>query len=591
MKVNTLMLRLRAPAWGTLLAGLYTVALVARMHDQYAAAELALLGAICLVELAVVDLLTKAALGIGPVALRIPALLVPAGLGVVYVAQLYSSWISGGFIPPIAFANREVTGLISFQGAYLALGGFLAAFAGHALWRRTPHARPSPMMLAGLATLALAYAALVHDQPLARGIVIARGEAPIASFFHSVFIYGGLSSPTRLDSIELSAARADFSRQHTYKKGFPEEITRTLPGHPNIIVVFTEGMSARWLGAYGGVNPGMSPHLDRLANGSLLFTNYYNHTAATFRGLRGQLTSGHQEIDGYNQEGTGIGQRDVSDDIIAVSRISLPEILRAHGYRSMFFLSQQEFLNRMIETLGFDRTLGRDYLYERHLRQPGDGAPPAYLSDPQLFDATLDELEAQPTGKPFFAAIYNFQTHAFLDGELRYRDGGNEMLNRFHTYDRDIGGFIQRFMASRLHENTVLVFTSDHSTFPDPYATKADGRVPGYFVDTIPLMIYWKGVEHRTIDLAGKNSLDLAPSLLSLLGVGREAHNLFLGCTFFEECALDRISNIGEEYVLTTPEQSYPDALVPEAQRAAYEQGKAAIERYKAMDLIIDTRH
>lgn len=590
MKINTLMLRLRTPAWGTILAALYTIVLMVRMHTQYTATDLGLLAGACLIELTVIDLLTKAALGIGPVVIRAPALLVPAALGVVYTAQVYSTWISGGFIPPIAFANREVTGLISFRGAYLMLGGFLAAFTGYVLWRgKTARLRPTAAMFAGLATLAVAYIALIHGQPLARGIVIVRGEAPVSSFFHSVAMYGGLSSRTRLDSTQLSAVRASFNRRQVYETGFPKAITHTLPKRPNVIVVFTEGMSARWINAYGGVNPGLSPNLDRLADRSLLFTNYFNHTAATFRGLRGQLTSGHQEIDGFNQEGNGIGQRDVSGDIIAVSRISVPEILRAHGYRSMFFLSQEEYLNKMIDTLGFDRTLGRDYLYDRHLRKPGEG-PPAYLSDPQLFDATLAELEALPADKPFFAAIYNFQTHAFMDGELEYGNGDNQMLNRFHTYDRDVGRFIQRFMASRLHENTVLVFTSDHSTFPDPYAVKADPQIPRYFVDTIPLMIYWKGVGHRSIDLGGKNSLDLAPSLLSLLDVGQDTHNLFLGCTFFEQCALDRISNIGSEYILTAPGRSYSEALVPEAQRAAYDEGKETIERYKAMDLIIDTR-
>lgn len=181
----------------------------------------------------------------------------------------------------------------------------------------------------------------------------------------------------------------------------------------------------------------------------------------------------------------------------------------------------------------------------------------------------LRELEAQPKGQPFFAAVYNFQTHTFLDGELKYGDDGNQVLNRFHTYDRDIGRFIQRFMTSRLRANTVLVITSDHSTFPEPIAVKADPWIPRYLVDTIALLIYWEGVEHHPIDVAGKNSLDLAPSLLSLLGI-RKAHNLFTGCTFFEQYALDRISNIGEEYLLTGPQGPYPESQIPEAEETLF---------------------
>lgn len=579
----------RLPGWGTCVAGLLTGILLVRMNRYYAPTDLLYLGISFLLELALIDLATHLALGVRNRWLRIVALVIPAAAGFVYVAQLYSAWLSGGLIPPIAFANNEVAGLIAFNGVYAMLGAYLLAFIAFAITHHAEQPRFTlRTSLVCLAIAATAYAGMVHDQPLARGIVVARGEAPVTSFLRAYSTFAGMSGRVQLTAAELADARAAFSRKKIYQQGFPAEITANLTSKPNVIVVFTEGMSARWMDTYGSVNPGVTPNLDRLANGSLVITNYYNHTAATFRGLRGQLTSGHQEIDGYNAEGTGIGQRDISGDITAVSRASIPDILRAQGYRSMFFLSQQEYINKMIETLGFDRVLGRDYLYDAHVRGATQGARPKYLSDTQLFDSMLSELEAHPADKPFFAAMYNFQTHAFLDGESKYGKGDNIVLNRFHTYDRDIGHFVERFMASRLHENTLLLFTADHSTFPGPNAVAADNRVPGYFVDKIPLLIYWKGVEHRVIDVGGKNSLDLAPSLLSLLGV-EKAHNLFLGCTFFEQCDLDRVSNIGGEYIQTDALGSYGDAEVPEALKSSYDYAKQTIERYKSMDLVIDT--
>ncbi|MBA8683219.1 LTA synthase family protein [Stenotrophomonas tumulicola] len=560
------------------------------MSRYYSSAELLYITISFMLELVLIDLSIRLALGIRNRLLRVVALLLPAAAGSIYVVQLYASWISGGLIPPIAFANREVTGLIAFNGVYAMLGAYFVAFIAYAIVHRVapPRCSPrTPVIWLGLA--ALAYAGMIHDQPLARGIVVARGEAPISSFLRAFSTYAGMNDRAQLSAAELIEARAAFSRGKMYQQGFPAEYTKGLVEHPNVIVVFTEGMSARWMETYGSIHPGITPNLDRLAGGSLVVSNYYNHTAATFRGLRGQLTSGHQEIDGVNAEGTGIDQRDISGDITAVSRISIPEILRARGYRSMFFLSQQGHINTMIEMLGFDRTLGRDYLYDHYVRGDAAGARPPYLTDQELFDSMLSELEAQPRGKPFFAAVYNFQTHAFLDGEEKYGEGDNIVLNQFHTYDRDIGRFIERFMASRLHENTLLVFTADHSTFPGPNAAKADSRMKDYFVDNIPLLIYWKGAEHRVIDAGGKNSLDLAPSLLSLLGV-RKGHNLFLGCTFFEECNLDRVSNIGAEYILTDSAGSYSESLVPDAQKSYYEQAKQTIERYKSMDLVIDTQ-
>jgi len=580
-------IRRRLPGWGTCLAALVTLALLLRMRPFYAATDLLAFAATCTLELVLLDVLTRLCLKPRRRPLRLAALLAPALIGCIYMAQLYSVWISGGLIPPIALANQEVTGLISFTGIYWLWTAFLAAFFAHAAFHRPQVApRRSATAAVGIGAVALLYAATLVNQPLARGIVVTRGEAPVSSFARTLSTYLGMDAPEQLSAAELIKVRTEFLRRTTYGDEFPAAYKQGLPARPNVIVIFTEGMSARWMETYGGFHPGLMPNLDRLAGESLVFRNYYNHTAATFRGLRGQLTSGHQEMDGYNEEGTGIGQRDVSQDINAVSRVSIPDVLRSQRYHSMFFLSQQEYINNMIETLGFDRTLGRDYLYE-HYTGNAPGARPKVLSDADLFSAMLGELEKQPVDHPFFAAAYNFQTHAFLEGDAKYGDGGNRLLNRFHSYDRDIGRFIERFKASRLHENTLLVITSDHSTYPSPNAIKADPRVQGYFVDTIPLLMYWNGAKHSVVDVAGKNSLDLAPTLLSLLEA-RKSRNLFLGCSLFEACAFDRISNIGGEYILTDADRSYSDYYVPPEQRSYYEDGKRLIERYKSMDLVLD---
>lgn len=55
----------------------------------------------------------------------------------------------------------------------------------------------------------------------------------------------------------------------------------------------------------------------------------------------------------------------------------------------------------MIETLGFDRTLGRDYLYESHVRGDATSVMPKYLSDRELFNSMLSELKHNPGTSPF----------------------------------------------------------------------------------------------------------------------------------------------------------------------------------------------
>lgn len=74
---------------------------------------------------------------------------------------------------------------------------------------------------------------------------------------------------------------------------------------PNVIVIFTEGMSFNVIDSVNNLGLGVTPKLDEIMKKSFFFINYYNHTAATFRGLRGQLTSAYQFKDGVGANGDG----------------------------------------------------------------------------------------------------------------------------------------------------------------------------------------------------------------------------------------------------------------------------------------------
>ncbi|MNV97002.1 hypothetical protein D3C71_1920710 [compost metagenome] len=94
-------------------------------------------------------------------------------------------------------------------------------------------------------------------------------------------------------------------------------------------------------------------------------------------------------------------------------------------------------------------------------------------------------------------------------------------------------------------------------------------------------------MEHREFDLDGKNSLDLTPSLLSLLHI-KQGNNIFLGCTFFEECGLDRVSNAGEEYHYSRGNHIYAEKDVPEGARSGFDAAKAKVDRFKRIDMVVE---
>ncbi len=96
-------------------------------------------------------------------------------------------------------------------------------------------------------------------------------------------------------------------------------------GSLNVVLVLVDTLRADHLGAYGYSRP-TSPALDRLAAESVLFTTARSQSACTFPSVNSLITSRHP-IDFLGQPERRIG---IPEDIP-----SLPEILSAHGYRTV----------------------------------------------------------------------------------------------------------------------------------------------------------------------------------------------------------------------------------------------------------------
>ena len=173
----------------------------------------------------------------------------------------------------------------------------------------------------------------------------------------------------------------------------------------------------------------------------------------------------------------------------------------------------------------------------------------------------LKSLIKKGKNEKFFAALYNFDTHAFLDGSIPYKNGKNAVLNRFHTYDTHLGDFIKKFKKSSLYNNTTLIITADHATFPDAPAKEADPNIPRYFIDKIPFIIHSKGIQHKILDADNQTSITFAPTLLSLLKIKSEK-NMFFGCSLLDHCNRNYYASIGSDYFTT--KNSTPELLSPE---------------------------
>lgn len=277
-----------------------------------------------------------------------------------------------------------------------------------------------------------------------------------------------------------------------------------LPEKPNVILIFTEGFSQHIIDDSRNITPTIKDYESK----SISFKNYYNHTFATYRGIQSQLFSGYQiENNSRNY------------------LISLPKLLSKKGYKTAFINTEpknKEF-SSYLSDLGFDK------VYSSKLE---NGQKISY--DKEAYEELFSKVERySKNDSPFFISMYTFGTHVGSDGNNKFGDGNDRVLNKFYEMDQQFKTFMEKFNSSPIANNTVLIFTTDHATYVDDEYKKAFPNENRDYVslDRIPYFIYYKGINPQIIDANGRNSLDMAPTILDFLDYSSK--NYFLGTSLF----------------------------------------------------------
>lgn len=282
-----------------------------------------------------------------------------------------------------------------------------------------------------------------------------------------------------------------------------------LPENPNIVLIFVEGLSQHII--EDDREGGVMPHTAALREESVNFTNYYNHTFATYRGLIGQLFSGHQ-LSNYDNS----------------TLVSIQDILVTYGYQTTFINSEPSNtqFTSYLENLEFQHLITDP--------TKGTGINKS-LTDQTSLELLYETIEEQhQSDQPFFTTIYTYGTHTTFDSpDKKFGQGDQPLLNRFYNFDYYFGEFIEKFKKSGMAKDTILVFTSDHATYADKDFQSAypDYNRTNAHVDSIPFFIYYDGVAAETVDVQGRNSLSLAPTILDYIDIS--SPNYFLGMSLY----------------------------------------------------------
>ncbi|MBQ7148615.1 MAG: sulfatase-like hydrolase/transferase [Pseudobutyrivibrio sp.] len=335
----------------------------------------------------------------------------------------------------------------------------------------------------------------------------------------------------RYQHVKRAAANPEVALATFYQKESADvaEKPGILPEQPNIILIFTEGLSYNIVSDERQV----MPNLQAFEQDSISFKNYYNHTFPTLRGVQGQLFSGYK----------------LNDDAQGNNLVSLHGTLKEQGYSTTFINVEpfnEEFVN-YCDNLGFDQVV----MDKENVSGLAEG-----MTDYEAYNLLMDTAQTLDEGdEPFLLSIYTFGTHVSFDSDdNQFGDGKSPELNKFHNLDREFGEFLDEFKASPMAEDTILIFTTDHATYADQDFTDAfpDYKRECTDLDAIPFFIYYKGLGPEELDVEGKNSLCLTPTILDLLDINTE--NYFLGSSLFDKAASTEYDTIfyDASYLIST---------------------------------------
>ena len=155
-----------------------------------------------------------------------------------------------------------------------------------------------------------------------------------------------------------------------------------------------------------------------------------------------------------------------------------------------------------------------------------DPVDPLYA---RQWDFKLPASHSQAIAAPGRPAAHRdfLRSHDALVGEIpdeapRWRRRHNYYLNCLRDVDRSIGMVLAELEASGLADRTIIVLTADHGDMDGAHQLHAKGAVAYREQNNVPLVIVHPSLAGGRQCRAVTSHVDLAPTLLSLTGIGEQ---------------------------------------------------------------------
>jgi arylsulfatase A-like enzyme len=314
---------------------------------------------------------------------------------------------------------------------------------------------------------------------------------------------------------------------------------------PNFVVIFIDDLGYADIGPFGAMKQ-KTPHLDRMSTEGMKLTGFY--AAPVCSVSRAQLMTGCY---GARVSVPGV-YFPAGPQGLNPKELTLAERLKDLGYATQcvgkwHLGDQPEFLPTK---QGFDHYFGIPYSndMQRKSTETGERVMPLLRDDKvteRLTDAQqsriVERYTAEAVGfirtnkdRPFFLYLPHSAVHTPIHpGEkFRGKSGNGRFGDWVEEMDWSVGQVLDTLREQKLHENTLVIFTSDNG----PWLIKgADGGsakpLRGGKGSTweggvrVPTIAWWPGkVAPKSVSHLVAGTIDLLPTLVSLAGgsVGAE---------------------------------------------------------------------
>jgi phosphoglycerol transferase MdoB-like AlkP superfamily enzyme len=284
------------------------------------------------------------------------------------------------------------------------------------------------------------------------------------------------------------------------------------PGPPrrvNVVVVLEESLGAEFIGALHppAAQESLTPRYDGLTKEGTLLTHAYSTGNRTIRAIEA-TTSSLPPLPGES-----IARREAS-----VHLFTLPELLKARGYQTMFVYGGRALFDGMGRYLSRN---GVDRIVDQGAFPKGTFTTAWGACDEAIFTKALQEMEAaRATGKPFYSLVLSVSNHrpfAFPEDHLKYDPRYHRRENAVRYADYAVGEFMARAKAKGFYRDTLFVLMGDHGA-----RVYGASEIPLASYE-VPILFVGAGVPaNQRVDTLA-SSLDVPPTVMGLLGMSYDS--------------------------------------------------------------------